>query len=335
MARRPSAHRRTRPTRAVQLPPIPPHPGDQAAQPRSPAHRGPDLLGHSSPEVTAIYARYNLNTLRRHWHRAITSPTSHPPAPRTPTPPQRHDKRSLALPVQLPRTPTTRRRCPMSWPVPRSRSPRPLRSPCPDHVRVRQPLPELPILGTDPTYHDQHQRHRDDTARAVDAATRAGLTRAARNNTRTLIALDELLASLDTRRRPQDENPQSLTRATPGLAPVGRRVSPGRPPPGRLGSPRAQLTMGRGFFAGCTHSPERRRVWLRHGREPGQLPAGAGRPPPPHGDDHGAGGLSLAAARAGLAGWPSPTHPRPLRVDHDRAHRGHAGARQPGQLPAS
>ena len=133
-----------------------------------------DLLGHASPQTTTVYARYNLDSLRRHLHRVVIPPDAPTSRPAPPTP----DKVAGA-----------------SVTLPHGRCGAPLQVTC----EFANPCLTCRFFVTDSTFRDQHQRQRDTTARATDAAERVGATTAARNNTRTLIALDTVLASLDAR----------------------------------------------------------------------------------------------------------------------------------------
>lgn len=131
-----------------------------------------DLLGHASPQTTIGYARYNLDSLRRHLHRAVIPPDAPASKPALPTPGD-VDSASITLP--------------------HGRCGAPIQTTC----EFANPCLTCRFFVTDSTFRDQHQRQRDTTTRAIDAAERAGATTAARNNTRTLIALDTVLASVD------------------------------------------------------------------------------------------------------------------------------------------
>ena len=141
-----------------------------------------ELLGHSSPETTALYARYNLDTLRRHWQRTLPS-TEGEAFTRRPEPEAKAQGTTGGVNPDVVSPAVT---------LPHGRCGAPPQISC----EFANPCLGCQFFDTDPTYRAQHERQRANTVEAINAAQCRGHTRVVENNERTLIALDALLASL-------------------------------------------------------------------------------------------------------------------------------------------
>ncbi|MDI9886729.1 tyrosine-type recombinase/integrase [Streptomyces sp. HNM0645] len=139
------------------------------------------LLDHMSPEMTAVYARLHQKTLREHWERAlkvdadgepVELPTDHPLAD------------AAWMRLSLVRAKVS---------LPNGYCGAPIQTDC----EYANPCLDCRFFITTGDFLDQHRRQRDETRKLIGDAERAGLSRIAEKNTRTLGKLDTIIDALE------------------------------------------------------------------------------------------------------------------------------------------
>lgn len=145
-----------------------------------PQHVVQQLLDHTSPEMTAVYARLHNDTVRRHWEQAVkvdgdgqpvTLPTEHPLADAAWS---RHT---------LVRAKVT---------LPNGYCGAPVQTDC-DYAN---PCLDCRFFITTGEFLDVHRRQREQTQQAITHAEDRRLLRIVEKNTRTLHKLDTIIAAL-------------------------------------------------------------------------------------------------------------------------------------------
>lgn len=146
-----------------------------------PLHVVQQLLDHMSPEMTAVYARLMDTTVREHWERAtkvngeghiVDLAPDHPLA----------DAQWMKLSM-------TRAKVAL----PNGYCGAPIQTDC----EYANPCLDCRFFLTTGDFLDAHRRQRDDTTRLIADAEGAGMKRVAEKNTRTLIKLETLIATLE------------------------------------------------------------------------------------------------------------------------------------------
>ncbi|WNV83144.1 tyrosine-type recombinase/integrase [Umezawaea sp. Da 62-37] len=145
-----------------------------------PQHVVQQLLDHMSPQMTAIYARLLDKTVREHWERAtkvnsagkvVELDDGHPLA----------DAQWMRL--SMVRAKVT---------LPNGYCGAPIQTDC----EYANPCLDCRFFLTTSDFLDQHTRQRDETIRLITDAEHSGMKRIAEKNTKVLIKLDTLIATL-------------------------------------------------------------------------------------------------------------------------------------------
>jgi integrase len=145
-----------------------------------PQHVVQHLLDHMSPEMTAVYARLMDTTVREHWERAtkvnavgeiVDIDKTHPLA----------DAEWMRL--SMVRAKVT---------LPNGYCGAPIQTDC-EHAN---PCLDCRFFLTTKDFLSQHQQQRDETAKLISDARNCGMNRIAEKNTKTLIKLETLIATL-------------------------------------------------------------------------------------------------------------------------------------------
>lgn len=145
-----------------------------------PQHVVQQLLDHMSPQMTGIYARLLDKTVREHWERAtklnadgelVELPAGHPLA----------DAQWLRL--SMVRAKVT---------LPNGYCGAPIQTDC----EYANPCLDCRFFLTTADFLDQHQRQLDETRRLIADAEATGMRRIVEKNTKTLIKLEKLVATL-------------------------------------------------------------------------------------------------------------------------------------------
>lgn len=146
-----------------------------------PQHIVQQLLDHMSPEMTAVYARLHQKTLREHWEKSlkvnaegdpVALPTDHPLAD------------AAWMRLSLVRAKVS---------LPNGYCGAPIQTDC----EYANPCLDCRFFITTGDFLDQHRRQRDETRKLIGDAERAGLSRIAEKNTRTLGKLDTIIDALE------------------------------------------------------------------------------------------------------------------------------------------
>ncbi|MEU3774249.1 tyrosine-type recombinase/integrase [Streptomyces sp. NPDC032472] len=146
-----------------------------------PQHVVQQLLDHMSPEMTAVYARFHQKTLREHWEKALKVNAEGEP---------------VALPTDHPLADATWMRLSLvraKVSLPNGYCGAPIQTDC----EFANPCLDCRFFITTGDFLDQHRRQREETRRLIDDAARAGLSRIAEKNTRTLGKLDTIIDALE------------------------------------------------------------------------------------------------------------------------------------------
>jgi integrase len=146
-----------------------------------PQHIVQQLLDHMSPEMTAVYARLHLDTVRRHWENALKVNADGDPA---------------ALPEDHPLATAQWMRLSMvraKVTLPNGYCGAPVQTDC-QHAN---PCLDCRFFITTPDFLAQHRRQREETSQMIAQAADSGLARIAESNTRVVGKLDKIITALE------------------------------------------------------------------------------------------------------------------------------------------
>jgi hypothetical protein len=146
-----------------------------------PQHIVQQLLDHMSPEMTAVYARLHLDTVRRHWESALKVNADGNPA-------SLPDGHPLAT-AQWMRLSMVRAKVTL----PNGYCGAPVQTDC----EYANPCLDCRFFITTPDFLAQHRQQREQTRQMIDQAGHGGLARVAEKNTRTLSRLDKIITALE------------------------------------------------------------------------------------------------------------------------------------------
>jgi hypothetical protein len=146
-----------------------------------PQHIVQQLLDHMSPEMTAVYARLHLDTVRRHWESALKVNADGNPA-------DLPDGHPLAT-AQWIRLSMVRAKVTL----PNGYCGAPVQTDC----EYANPCLDCRFFITTPDFLAQHRQQREETRQMIDQAGHGGLSRLAEKNTRTLGRLDKIITALE------------------------------------------------------------------------------------------------------------------------------------------
>lgn len=146
-----------------------------------PQHIVQQLLDHMSPEMTAVYARLHLDTVRRHWESALKVNADGNPADL----PDGHPLASAQwMRLSMVRAKVT---------LPNGYCGAPVQTDC----EYANPCLDCRFFITTPDFLAQHRQQREDTRQMIARAEDGGLARVAEKNTRTLGRLDKIITALE------------------------------------------------------------------------------------------------------------------------------------------
>jgi Family of unknown function (DUF6262) len=163
-----------------------------------PQHVVQQLLDHMSPEMTAVYARLHLDTVRRHWENALKVNADGDPAAL----PEDHPLASAQwMRVSMVRAKVT---------LPNGYCGAPVQTDC----EYANPCLDCRFFITTPDFLAQHRQQREETRQMIARAEDGGLARVAEKNTRTLGRLDKIITTLEqagpARSSPAERSPASM-----------------------------------------------------------------------------------------------------------------------------
>jgi hypothetical protein len=139
------------------------------------------LLDHMSPDMTAIYARLHLDTVRRHWESALKVNADGDPV----TVPEGHHLATAQwMRVSMVRAKVT---------LPNGYCGAPVQTDC----EYANPCLDCRFFITTPDFLAQHRQQREETGQMITQAEHSGLARIAEKNTRTLSKLDKIITALE------------------------------------------------------------------------------------------------------------------------------------------
>ncbi|MFF3159208.1 tyrosine-type recombinase/integrase [Streptomyces sp. NPDC057910] len=146
-----------------------------------PQHIVQQLLDHMSPQMTAIYACLLDKTVGQHWERATKVNAEGQPV-------DLDEEHPLAdaqwMRVSMIRAKVT---------LPNGYCGAPVQTDC----EYANPCLDCQFFLTTGDFMDQHKRQREETARLISDAEASGMKRIAEKNTKTLIKLETLIATLE------------------------------------------------------------------------------------------------------------------------------------------
>jgi integrase len=147
-----------------------------------PQHVVQQLLDHMSPEMTAIYAKLHDQTVRQHWENAVKVNAEGTPVDLDPN----HPLADAAwMRLSMVRAKVT---------LPNGYCGAPIQTDC----EFANPCLDCRFFITSRDFLAQHRRQRDETVAFIDSAEKAGLSRVAEKNRRTLGKLDTIIGALET-----------------------------------------------------------------------------------------------------------------------------------------
>jgi integrase len=146
-----------------------------------PQHVVQQLLDHMSPDMTAVYARLHLDTVRRHWENALKVDADGDPVAL----PDGHPLATAQwMRVSMVRAKVT---------LPNSYCGAPVQTDC----EYANPCLDCRFFITTPDFLAQHRQQREETHQMIAQAGHSGLARIAEKNTRVLGKLDKIITALE------------------------------------------------------------------------------------------------------------------------------------------